>query len=101
MDINDFGQIASDATLLSRIAPILVKSIQLTFIKVDLFFKYLIYFNYLKNRFCVIHELLPLVNSTRFRFRRFWGYMVLCSPTYCDTVRAQLHHSSPHFQTDG
>nr|CAD2131760.1 unnamed protein product [Meloidogyne enterolobii] len=84
MNTDDFDKISSDSTLLSRVAPLLVKSIQLTFIK---------------NRFCVIHELLP--PSTGERFKRFWGYLVLCSTAYCNSSRTRLHHSSPHFRTDG
>ncbi|CAK5126097.1 unnamed protein product [Meloidogyne enterolobii] len=84
MNTDDFDKISSDSTLLSRVAPLLVKSIQLTFIK---------------NRFCVIHELLP--PSTGERFKRFWGYLVLCSTAYCNSSRTRLHHSSPHFLTDG
>ncbi|KAL7079935.1 hypothetical protein ACQ4LE_000061 [Meloidogyne hapla] len=84
IDIDDFHKISSDSTLLSRVAPLLVKSIQLTFVK---------------NRFCVIHELLP--SSTGGRFKRFWGYMVICSPAYCNSSRMKLHHSSPHYRTDG
>uniref|UniRef100_A0A915B854 Uncharacterized protein n=2 Tax=Parascaris univalens TaxID=6257 RepID=A0A915B854_PARUN len=50
-----------------------------------------------KDNFCVIHELIPVDNGTR--FKRFWGYAIIANANFSE--RRALHHSAPHFHSDG